>query len=962
MAGTGDLLEREDELDAVGEVLGSVTRGLGGVVLLRGPGGIGKSRLLAAACEQAAAAGLTVLRASGGELERDFAFGVARQLFEPALTRLPAGDRAAVMVGAAGLAAPVVLMREHAAGPLRGDRLFAVIHGLYWLCANLASRSPLAIAVDDVQWADEQTVQWLAYLARRASDMPVLVLLAARDDADAPAPASLLELAAGRDDPRPGAQAAHQAGGHVPRRTRARRRAREAVVERLPRAQRRQPVRPARAGGRARRIRHRAPTVRKRPHSVAELLPGTVARAVLHRLTRLPDPAIALARATAVLGSDVHLADAAQLAGLSDREAADAMDALVDSGFLAPRTPLCFVHPLMREAIYDDIPVGRRLYDHRRAADVLTERIAPERIAAHLLQCEPRGDQAGVAILRRCAERAVHRGAPATAVRYLLRALDEPPGPDVRGVLLRELGTVEARVGRLEAVEHLEEALRTATAPADVARCSRELAVAMAARGDMDEAAAALERGIQDLAGRDREMDLRLEGELGALGQLHLHSVPRVAARLRKVAPDLTGATPGERLVLASYAHLRSTELAPADEVLDIAERAVAGGALLREQTADSPVFYLLVYAFFRAERADLSDHWLAAALDEARLRGSVLGTSSALAVRAQLSWLRGQLADAEADAQASMDAQVHAGWASVLPLAVAVLAECRLERGDPAAAAAIFEETGLGGDLPEMTMFRWAQASRGRARLASGDPQDGLGDLLGCRGGTLGSRADIALLWRTDAALALHARGDTAQATAPRRTSSSRLAREANVARPLGVALRTAALLAQGQDQERRLHEAVAVLAPSSARLEHARVLVDLGACVRRAGRRAEAREHLRAGYELARQCGSTALTDRATEELAAAGVRLRRPALSGADALTPSERRVAGMAVQGMSNPEIAQALFVTRKTIEMHLGRVYRKLGVTGREQLAAALAPRPDGKEWGPSPLSGSAGPA
>ena len=127
-----------------------------------------------------------------------------------------------------------------------------------------------------------------------------------------------------------------------------------------------------------------------------------------------------------------------------------------------------------------------------------------------------------------------------------------------------------------------------------------------------------------------------------------------------------------------------------------------------------------------------------------------------------------------------------------------------------------------------------------------------------------------------------------------------------------------------------------------SPARLEHARALVDLGAALRRANRRAEARRELRTGLDLASRCGAWALAERARTELRAAGGRSSDPGGEGAARLTASELRVAELAAGGQSNPEIAQALFVTRKTVETHLGRVYRKLGVAGRGDLARALA--------------------
>jgi DNA-binding CsgD family transcriptional regulator len=146
----------------------------------------------------------------------------------------------------------------------------------------------------------------------------------------------------------------------------------------------------------------------------------------------------------------------------------------------------------------------------------------------------------------------------------------------------------------------------------------------------------------------------------------------------------------------------------------------------------------------------------------------------------------------------------------------------------------------------------------------------------------------------------------------------------------------------ARSVSSEQLLREAAEVLAGPTARLEHARVLVDLGAALRRSNSRSEARQLLREGVELAHECGARPLVERANEELAATGAHPRTILLRGLDALTASERRVAQMAAEDMSNKEIAQALFVTVKTVEQHLGRVYRKLDISSRRQLGVALA--------------------
>jgi DNA-binding CsgD family transcriptional regulator len=156
-----------------------------------------------------------------------------------------------------------------------------------------------------------------------------------------------------------------------------------------------------------------------------------------------------------------------------------------------------------------------------------------------------------------------------------------------------------------------------------------------------------------------------------------------------------------------------------------------------------------------------------------------------------------------------------------------------------------------------------------------------------------------------------------------------------------LGEVHRAAGVLKGGEAGIRDLREAVSLLEQSPARLEHSRALVDLGSALRRTGRRTEAREPLRAGYDLAQQCGAAALAENARYQLAASGIRIRRERLSGVHSLTATERRIAEVAAEGETNAQIAQALFVTVKTVEMHLTHVYRKLGISGRHELPAAL---------------------
>ncbi len=297
----------------------------------------------------------------------------------------------------------------------------------------------------------------------------------------------------------------------------------------------------------------------------------------------------------------------------------------------------------------------------------------------------------------------------------------------------------------------------------------------------------------------------------------------------------------------------------------------------------------------------------------------------------------RGDLAEAEADATAALD--------TALPLAFtyAHLAEVLAERGELSEAIRTLDLAGV----PDENQPTWQTAvlldPRARLRIAGGEVEQGLADLLaaGERMESFGVQNPSYSAWRSQAALAVLGLGDRTEA---RRLVEKEveLARRWGAPRPLGAALRIAGLVEDGADGLELLRESVYVLATSAAQLERAKSFTELGAALRRANHRASARTFLQEGLELARRCGALALAERAHAELLATGARPRRLVRSGVDSLTPSERRVAQMATEGQTNREIAQALFVTPKTVETHLSHVYRKLGIQPRSQLSGAMA--------------------
>ena len=190
------LLERERELDAVRDALERLADGQGSLLLIEGPAGIGKTRLLAAATELGQRQAALVLEARAGQLEREMPFAVARQLLEPPVERADEAERSRLLSGSAALARIAFGLEDSAQPSGEVDR-FAPIHGLYWLLANLCDPQPVQVVIDDAQWADTQSLRWMDFLARRVADTPALIIVAARTgEADEPAELDPIRLEA----------------------------------------------------------------------------------------------------------------------------------------------------------------------------------------------------------------------------------------------------------------------------------------------------------------------------------------------------------------------------------------------------------------------------------------------------------------------------------------------------------------------------------------------------------------------------------------------------------------------------------------------------------------------------------------------------------------------------------------------------------------------------------------------
>ncbi len=668
---------------------------------------------------------------------------------------------------------------------------------------------------------------------------------------------------------------------------------------------------------------------------VAELAPQVVAASVLPRLRRLPAEAEAFAGAVAVLGDRVELRHVAVLAELETGPAIRAADTLTAAGILARGRPIEFVHPTVRRAVYESLPAGQRHRAHRQAAVILDREGAPaDRIAAHLVLAERMGDDWVVGILRVAAREALARGAVDEAVRYLRRALEEPPHSAVRAGVLFELGSVEARVRIGDAYNHLRQAIELAVDVRTRAQIALELARIMGVARDTRGALTVLDRAVTDIGDTDAALRVRLEAEFVAVARRYPATREQASRRLRLLRDHAQPSSLAGCVLLANLAADALEVEGSAQEATRLADAALREDHLLAAEELD--VALMATSVLMSTDQLHAAWRTWNAAVARARRQGSLTGFAYAATVRACLAYRCGQLMEAEADARLAFDVHREYRLDLMRRYSLAFLVGALVERGEVQAAADLLDQSTAPVNLSLLL------DSRGRLRCAQGRFAEAVEDFLACgrRLTARGTRHPGMVPWQSNAALALQRLDQPLEA---QRLVDQELeqARRLGVARALGITLRAAGLVHGGAAGLAMLEEAASMLARSSARLEQARALTDFGAALRRVNRRTEAREPLRRALDLAAQCHAAPLADRAGQELVAAGARPRR-AISGVDALTPSELRVARMAAEGMGNRAIAQALFVTVKTIEVHLGSAYRKLGVPSRAALAGALA--------------------
>lgn len=937
---TQPLLERGVEVDRLTSAIDAARSAAGRAVIVEGPSGIGKSRLLTEAADAAHRAGFCVLRASGGEFERDYPAGVVLDLFQAHMSTHDEVEQQHLLRGSAASAGAVLQSAGVGTEALPAPERFVLLNSLFWLVAHLAELRPVAVIVDDVHWADDFSLHFLAYLAARLPNAAVVLVVAVRtgdpvrdeevirhlyDAAAAQVlrPTSLSDVAVAA------LVAADASDDHLDA---------DLVASIV-----------SSTGGNPFLVRELTAAATNHPHGWRAAIddpdgfaPSAVARNVMTRLRRFGGGALALARAASVLGDGVSLIAVADLAELTVEEAQATAERLRHVQVLRAVDPMTFGHKVLRAAVYSEIPTDLRPALHKGAAKTLRQGFGgPDAIAGHLILAPPSSEEWVRSALYDGGRLAMRRGSPDTAIRYFRRALETWPATQSSAQICVDLALCEAAVGEPRSIARFVDALTQIEDPVSRAEPLYALGHTLYRRGRHREAADTFREGADLLALADPERMLWFESAYAACAHYLPALRPDAFVRLEAVTTGIAESGPrteAERAVLGVLSLYKAAS-APANARLpqqiltphDQPAHQIVGG-IQRNLAMTS-----LIWGGAPGDVLDRLD----TELRDARERGDTLALTEASFIRGLALYRLGRVRDAAEDAHVAVDGTTR-GWGATVPGGHGVLVDCLLAQGKAAEAYRIVDEAAAlvrGADFrPSSAWYYW---SRGRLRAQGHDAEGALTDFL--RVGQILQAVSIyspgAFSWRSEAAAAAHATGDDAHAR-------ELLATQLELAEKFGLPdsqAETLRVRAAMEDHD----QAVVTLKDAALRLAGRQslvcleVLVALGARRRRAGSVRAARDDLRRALELASRHGASALADQARLELLASGARPRRDHISGVDALTSSELRIAQLAADGLINRQVAGALYLTKNTVEWHLRNVYRKLDITSRDQLPAAL---------------------
>lgn len=930
------LLERNRAVSAARDAIDAAANGHGVVLGYSGPLGVGRSAMLREAGRLARGAGAVVLSARCDPEERELPFGVVLQLFESYVLSLDAPTARSVFAGRARFAATVL----PAPGADREDLRFRpedtmlVVHALYRLTANVAAVNPTVLLVDDVQWADSESLRFLRFLAPRLAELPASLIVTACDAMPAGSEETVFSLLGPKNA---------RAETLAPLNERS---VRTLVARRVGRCS-------ARTGRTCHQLTRGNPMLVEalvaatqesglslEGKSLSELsgqAAGSVhVRALGARLAAMPPEARAVAEAVAVLRWVPRGRRLERLTGLSSEQMDPALDQLVRAGILRRAGTIAFAHPLVQTAVYAQISPSERTRMHGRAADALRDEGADvSQIASHLLRTRAGVRPWAPELLRTAAARAFERGTPERATALLRRALEERVPEDLRAGIMVDLGRAEIEFGRNDrAIQTLRQAA-TEAVPEQRGAATLELARALHLDGKSGEAAALLDRAMRESADEDVPERGRLKAAWLSIALVDPQLRKEASERIRQRVGSEAAADP--HLAASAAAHL-ALEADSREHAITLAESALAEQAVADDPAAWAAALQALCWSGELKRVRILIAHRLA----RRSVQSSPRALLAARLASAHTAHLAGSVRDAERDL-AVVETLLAAGAESdYLDSVPARRAAVLLERGKADEAQAALEG-GLGPASPGDPVRR-AQLLSAQSRVHAAHRRHAQALDAAVKAGALladaGIENPLVVPWRSRAAHTAVALGRKDEALGFAREELQAAERFGGDA-ATGLALCTLAAASSIKQATELLVEAEPMLRDSGANLEHVRCLAALGSAMRRRGSRKQARAVLRRAQHIASRLGLTAIEAVARSELRLAGGRQLRKAPTGVGALTASERRVAELAAMGLTNREIAEQLFVTKKTVEWHLHNTFRKLEVESRTELLGVL---------------------
>ncbi|MEU5637561.1 AAA family ATPase [Streptomyces rishiriensis] len=931
-------VERERELALLVELTRRTAAGDPALVMLEGPDGIGKTTLLRALVAQARAEDLRVVHTTAGQEGERLPLSTAHALLagldaDVARTPLTAWTNPPGASGTDARWRGLPFYDVDGASPS-----FGVLAELHEVVRSAAGDGPLVIVVDDADEADTASLRFLAHTARRLAGLPVLLALARRSGADEPALNDVAALPLCRlVRPRPltsegiGLLTLRLLGSKTD----------AAFQESCLAATNGNPLLATRllTALREERLPLTADHVASAPGQHIHAL-RLRAAGLLHRH---PAATVQAARALAVLGDRATPENGARLALLDCSVFARSLLALVSNGLVTSNGDgsWSYSHALVRNVVLADMTDDERDAVHGRAARLLhDDGASPSEVAEHLCHAPSTARQPwAAAVLRDAAREAVLHASPVRAVELLRACVPEDAAEAGDPSLLFELGVAEMGVDAEASVRHLTSALNGATEPKLRLRALGALAEALTRQGQVARAADLLARcrseaalpasGLADPQLMEAQLLIAATANRAAYAEL-LQTVP--------FDLSLPGDTPGQRALLASRAVISASRMDRVAEAVAAARTVIGRGTT----TTDAPIY--LGVAASGLLYADLP-HEAEAAYQKLLIGADALldpTYRSLLALSAEAHQRLGALEQALRASAAALAGVTVARATPYEALPLAARLHALLDQGDLAQADLLDAEI---PDPVQDDSWQWNEvvSARGRLYLAKEDPTRALAHFEECARRQAGwQRTSPAVspwwYWAGRTHLAL---GDRASAVALAERAVAD-ARSAGLPCALGSGLELWAAATTGDDQRPALlEEAEQVLMGTRAALWLARVRVARGQALQRLGYKKAAREVLRQGWEEAYGVGSVPLHTVAYRALLATGARPRRPVSRGPGALTQSESQVARLAADGRSNAYIAETLFVTRRTVEVHLTSVYRKLGLTGRRELRDSL---------------------